>query len=99
MRVTMSGAAGVDDGQVEHVIVDSARAVSWRAIGWVSMFIFVMFLYGLGSSRGRYQRGGPRGWRVSWLRFVDLGCWLFRGFGDVVESRVHREFVVRGLLM
>ncbi|OBT54871.1 hypothetical protein VE04_04686 [Pseudogymnoascus sp. 24MN13] len=33
VRVTMSGAAGVDDGQVEHVIVESARAVSWRAVG------------------------------------------------------------------
>lgn len=43
VRVTMLGAAGVDDGQLEHVIVDSARAVSWRAIGWVSMFMFVMF--------------------------------------------------------
>lgn len=42
VRVTTSGAAGVDDGQVEHVIVDSARAVSWRAIEWVSGFVLVV---------------------------------------------------------
>lgn len=43
VRVTTSGAAGVDDGQVEHVIVDSARAVNWRAIEWVSGFVLVVF--------------------------------------------------------
>lgn len=52
VRVTMSGAAGVEDGQVEHVIVDSARVVSWRAIGWVSGFVFGGFHEGWDMGEG-----------------------------------------------
>jgi hypothetical protein len=57
VRVTTSGAAGVEDGQLEHVIVDSARAVSWRAIGWVSWVCSGVFSSRFGYGRGRYRRG------------------------------------------
>lgn len=73
VRVTTSGAAGVDDGQVEHVIVDSARAVSWRAIEWVSGLVLAVSSWGM-----CYERKGevPERRAARMTSFIVAVCWF-----------------------